>query len=56
MGNEVEDIFYLYGLGEEDVKKYDMVSGKFQEYFLLSRNVIFERVKLKKKLMKIIRG
>lgn len=48
MGNEVEDILHSYGLGEEDAKKYDTVSGKFQEHFLSSRNVIFERVKLKK--------
>lgn len=45
MGNEAEDIFHSFGLGEEDAKKYDTVNGKFQEHFVSRRNVIFERAK-----------
>ena len=38
MGNEAEDIFHSFGLGEEDAKKYEKVSDKFQEHFCVAQN------------------
>ncbi|XP_056001795.1 uncharacterized protein LOC125656292 [Ostrea edulis] len=45
MGNEAEDIFNSFGLNEDDAKKYETVSDKFQAHFVSRRNVIFERAK-----------
>ncbi|XP_061167955.1 uncharacterized protein K02A2.6-like [Saccostrea echinata] len=52
MGNEAEDIFHSFGLGEEDAKKYDTVSNKFQTHFVSRRNVIFERAKFNQRKQK----
>ncbi|XP_072770121.1 uncharacterized protein [Nerophis lumbriciformis] len=43
MGPEPENIFKSFTLSEDDPKKFDVVLGKYDEYFYLKRNVIHER-------------
>ncbi|KAK7106805.1 hypothetical protein V1264_018019 [Littorina saxatilis] len=52
MGNEAEKIFSQFNLNAEDSKKYDVVLGKFNEYFLPKNNVIHERAKFQRREQK----
>ena len=45
MGDEADDILKSFSLSEANAKKYDAVKQKFQEHFIIKRNVIFERAK-----------
>ena len=45
MGVEGDDIVQSLGISDEEQKKYDVVKQKFQDYFIIKRNVIFERAK-----------
>ena len=35
----------MFGLSEEDMKRYGAVKAKFNSYFVKRRNIIFERAK-----------
>ena len=50
MGDEANDILASFGLNEADSKKYDVVKGKFENYFIKKRNVIFERAKFNQRI------
>ena len=50
MGDEADDILASFGLNEADSKKYDVVKGKFENYFIKKRNVIFERAKFNQRI------
>ena len=45
MGDKADDILRSFQLSPEDEKKYDVVRGKFDDYFVARRNVIYERAK-----------
>ncbi|KAK7103074.1 hypothetical protein V1264_021199 [Littorina saxatilis] len=45
MGNEAERIFLSFGLSDADSKKFDVVLGKFDGYFVPKRNIIRERAR-----------
>ena len=43
MGDEADDILSTFHLSAADSKKYSVVKGRFNEYFVQRRNTIFER-------------
>ena len=43
LGQEADDVLSSTGITEEEHKKYDTVVQKFDNYFKVQRNVIFER-------------
>ena len=45
MGREADDIFQSFNLTNAQQKQYDGVKKKFQDHFVIRRNVIFERAK-----------
>ena len=45
MGHEADDIFKSFTVAEGDKKKYASVKEKFDQHFIIKRNVIFERAK-----------
>jgi hypothetical protein len=49
MGPEADDIFASFKLNDENKKKYTKVKEKFDNHFIVRRNVIFERAKFNKR-------
>ena len=49
MGPEADEIFASFDLSEENRKKYAKVKEKFDNHFIVRRNVIFERAKFNKR-------
>lgn len=49
MGPEADDIFASFELNDENKKKYAKVKDKFDNHFIVTRNVIFERSKFNKR-------
>ncbi|CAC5416318.1 unnamed protein product [Mytilus coruscus] len=49
MGPEADDIFASFDISEENKKKYAKVKEQFDKYFIVRRNVIFERAKFNKR-------
>lgn len=45
MGPQAEDLLESFGLTDGNKKKYEPVKKKFQEYFAIRTNIIFERAK-----------
>ena len=45
MGKEADAIVMSFRLTTEEAKQYNVVKGKFEAYFVVKRNVIFERAK-----------
>ncbi|XP_033730104.1 uncharacterized protein K02A2.6-like [Pecten maximus] len=45
MGGEAENIVKSFGMSAADMKKYTVVSARFNGYFITRRNTIFERAK-----------
>ncbi|XP_033756224.1 uncharacterized protein LOC117338969 [Pecten maximus] len=45
MGQEAEEIFSAFELSEEKSKTYQVVKERFDSYFIVRRNVFFERAK-----------
>ena len=45
MGDQVEDIFTSFHLDDADKKDYAKVIGKFDQHFVLKKNVVYERAK-----------
>ena len=45
MGEEAEDVLTSTGISDEDRKKYDAVMSKFDGFFKVRKNLIFERAK-----------
>ena len=45
LGEKSEDILASFRLSAEDSGKYDVVKKKFDDYFVIRKNVIFERAK-----------
>ena len=49
MGPEADDIFASFDLSDENKKKYAKVKEKFDNHFIIRRNIIFERAKFNKR-------
>ena len=49
MGPEADEIFASFDLSKENRKKYAKVKEKFDNHFIVRRNVIFERAKFNKR-------
>lgn len=45
MGSKADEIMATFGLTNEQARKIKTVKGKFQNHFIVRRNVIFERAK-----------
>jgi hypothetical protein len=49
MGSEADEIFSSFQLSDDNKKKFNVVKEKFDRYFILKRNDIFERAKFNKR-------
>ena len=49
LGEEAEAVFVSTGLTEDERKDYDAVLGKFDKYFKVRRNIIFERARFNRR-------
>jgi hypothetical protein len=49
LGEEADDVLSSTKISEEDGKKYDKVVEKFDEYFQVRKNVIYERARFNKR-------
>ena len=45
MGEEADDIMISFGLTADDAKQYELVKNRFENHFIVKRNIIFERAK-----------
>ena len=45
MGGEADNIVQSLSIAAEDQKKYDVVKKRLEDFFIIKRNVIFERAK-----------
>ena len=45
MGEQADDIFISFEFTAEQEKNYEEVKEKFENYFIVKRNIIFERAK-----------
>ena len=50
MGDEADDILRSFQLTATQKKKYDMIKERFENYFVVKRNVFFERVKFNRRI------
>ena len=50
MGDEADDILKSFQLTATQKKKYDVIKERFENYFVVKRNVIFERVKFNRRI------
>ena len=46
---EADDVLNSTNISAEDAKKYDKVIGKFDEYFQVRKNVIYERARFNRR-------
>ena len=49
LGNEAEDVLRSTNISEEDRKKYKEVRAKFDAFFQVQENVIFERARFNRR-------
>ena len=49
LGEEADDVLNSTNISAEDAKKYDKVIGKFDEYFQVRKNVIYERARFNRR-------
>ena len=52
MGEDAEDIFSTLPLTEEERMEYNTVKTKFENHFIIKRNVIFERAKFNQRVQR----
>ena len=45
LGDEADHILLSFKLSHEELKQYDAVKNKFENYFIAKRNIIYERAK-----------
>ena len=43
LGERTKDIFASFNLGEADAKKFDVVIERFNQFFIVKKNVVFKR-------------
>src|SRR5436190_6820025 len=49
LGNEGENLLDSFNLSDEDLKSYDIVKSKFDDYLGFKKNIIYERAKFLKR-------
>ena len=49
LGEEAEDVLLLTGITSEERKKYDTVLSKFDDYFKVRKNVIYDRARFNRR-------
>ena len=49
VGDEADDIMTCFGLTDQEKTDYDVVKTKFDGYFVVRRNAIFERAKFNRR-------
>ena len=49
LGRKAESILLMFALSAEDAKKYQTVRDKFNAYFVVRRNVIYERARFNRR-------
>ena len=52
MGEEADEIFNSFTMTSDDRKKYNAVKAKFERYFIIKRNFIFECAKFNLRVQK----
>ena len=50
MGDQADDILKSFKLTDAQAKKYDTVKSRFDEHFVVRRNIIFERAKFNRRV------
>jgi len=45
MGEQADDIFASFALNLEDSQDYNVVKDKLESYFVVKKNIIFERAR-----------
>ena len=50
--DQADDIFLSFQLSDENLKKYDVLLGKFQGHFVKQRSVIYERMKFNQRIQR----
>ena len=50
MVDEADDILKSFQLTATQKKKYEMIKERFENYFVVKRNVFFERVKFNRRI------
>lgn len=50
MGQQADDIMASFDLNEEESQDYNVVKEKFESYFVVKRNVIYERAKFNSRI------
>lgn len=53
MGNQADDILNSFKLSTAQLKQYHTVKTKFDEHFVVRRNVIFERAKFNRRRQEV---
>ena len=56
MGEQADDILILFELTTEEETNYEEVKEKFENHFIVTRNVIFEQVQFQVQFKKPVRG
>ena len=49
LGEEADDVLTSTNISEKDRKKYDSLMAKFDNFFKVRKNVIFERIRLNRR-------
>ena len=49
LGKRAEDIITSFNLSESDAKKFDFVIERFNQFFIVKKNVIFERAQFNRR-------
>ena len=50
MGDQAEDILNSFKLKETQLKSYDTARDKYDSYFVVKKNVIYERAKVNRRI------
>ncbi|XP_063233695.1 uncharacterized protein LOC134537322 [Bacillus rossius redtenbacheri] len=49
MGSEADEMLESFALSAEDIKKYSVVKSRFDKFFTVKKNIIYERAKIFKR-------
>ena len=49
LGEQAEDIFASFNFSKADAKKFDVVIKSFNQFFIVKKNVIFERAQFNRR-------
>jgi hypothetical protein len=49
MGHRSEDIFKSFNLSDDDAKKFNTVIQKFDDFYIVKKNIVYERVQFNRR-------